>query len=330
VKVPAVVTVALGLCVSCVVPRQMIAAPDDLADYRAFRTARREGPRLAAAQAYLGRHPRGAWADEVRAEFESEEEAWFEAAKVSRSRARDYVVDLPRGPHADAARALLVLFDEHQSDFETLMLLADARRTGATLDYEASRRRHASDLLLAEVGALADPATWGARLDSPPPALAGALRGDVPVTWGAATRPRRDDTLFFVLPTPQGVQARVLTASLQPVLDGSRIVQGIVQGEDLFVLWSESLLVRVLDPTSAADRALAATTVTDVLAGAFEAATPAARCASTPSAGELFARACDGWTVSVRMGREQGEVDVIDVVGPRPKAADRAPRPGMR
>jgi hypothetical protein len=325
-----VLAVALGLSAGCVVPRQMIAAPDDLADYRAFRTARREGRRLAAAQTYLARHPHGAWVDEVRTSFESEEEAWFEAAKVSRSRARDYVVDLPEGPHAEAARALLVLFDEHQSDFETLMLLADARRTGATLDYEASRRRHVSDLLLAEVGALADPATWGSRLDAPPPALAGALRGDVPATWGAATRRRRDDTLFFVLPTPQGVQARVLTASLDLVLDGGRVVQGIVQGEDLLVLWAESLLVHVLDPTSATDRALAAKTVTDVLAGAFEAAIPAARCASTPSAGEILARACDGWTVSVRMGREQGESDVIDVVGPRPKLADRAPRPGMR
>jgi len=330
VKRVAAALLTLGLCAGCVVPRQMMAAPDDLADYRAFRTARREGKRLAAAQAYLQRHAHGAWADEVRATFEREEEAWFQAAQVSRSRARDYVVDLPDGPHAEAARALLVLFDEHQSDFDTLVLLADARRTGAMLDYEGSRRRRVSELLLAEVGALADPATWGSRLDSPPPALAGALRGDVPATWGAATRPRRDDTLFFVLPTPQGIQARVLASSLELVLDGGRIVQGIVQGEDLFVLWAESLLVRILDPTSAADRALAATTVTDVLAGAFEAAIPAARCASAPQPGEILTRACDGWTVSVRMGREQGEVDVIDVVGPRPKAVDRAPRPGMR
>lgn len=318
----------------CVVPRQMLAAPDDLADYRAFRTAKAEGKRLAAAQRYLARHTHGTWADEVRAAFDLEEEAWFEAAKVSRSRARDYVVDLPDGPHADAARSLLVLFDEHQADLDTLMLLADARRTEATLDLESSRRRHATEVLLAEAGALADPATWGASLDAPPPALATALRGEVASTWGGATRSRRDETFFFVLPTPQGSQARAMAWTFDLVLDRGRVVQGLVQGEDLFVLWSEALLVRVLDPTSAADRALAAATVVDVLSGAFESAVPAARCAARPSgASELLSRACDGWVVSARMGREQGEADVIDVVGPRPKVAppaNRAPRPGMR
>ena len=321
----------LATCLAgCAVPHQMMAAPDDLADYRTFCLARREGKRLAAAQVYLDHHPHGAWSDEVRAAFESEEEAWFESAKTSRSRARDYVVDLPGGPHAEAARSLLVLFDEHQADIDTLLLLAEARRTNAKLDAEASRRRHVSDVLLTEVGALADPATWGSRLDAPPPALAAALRGDAPRTWGAEVRTRRDETFFFVLPTPQGVQARELGASLELVLDRDRVVQGIVQGEDLFALWAESLLVRVLDPTRTADRALAAATVSDVLSGAFEAATPSSRCATPPSPGEILARACGGWTVSVRMGREQGEVDVVDVVGPRPKPADRAPRAGMR
>jgi hypothetical protein len=328
-------TAALVLAVTgtpaCVVSKQMLAAPDDLADYRAFRTAKTEGKRLAAAQRYLAKHAHGAWGEEVRATFDAEEEAWFEAAKASRSRARDYVIDLPEGPHADGARALLVLFDEHQADLDTLMLLADARRTEATLDLETSRRRHATEVLLAEVGALADPTTWGASLDAAPPALATALRGDVPTTWGGATRARRDDTFFFVLPTPQGSQARVLTWAFDLVLDRGRVVQGLVQGEDLFVLWSEALLVRVLDPTSAADRALAASTVLDVLSGAFEAAVPAARCTGRPSGpAELMARACDGWVVSVRMGREQGEADVVDVVGPRVRTADRAPPAGMR
>jgi hypothetical protein len=309
----------LGALAGCAVPRQMLATPDDLRDYREFRRAAHEGRRLAMAQRYLARHPQGAWAAEVRPLFETEEEAWFEAAKSSRTRAREYVIDLPDGPHADGARALLVLFDEHQGDVETLTLLADARRTAATLDYESARRKHVTDEMLAALAALLDPATWGARLDSPPPSLASALRGEVPVTWGAATRARHDDRLFYVLPTPQGSQARAVDVSLQLVLDRGRVVQGLVEGEDLFVSWSEALLVRVLDPNRPADRELAAATVVDVLSGALEATLPAARCARPAVGADRLVRACGGWAVSVRMGAEAGEVDVIDVVGPRAK-----------
>jgi hypothetical protein len=326
---------------ACVVSRQMLASPSDLEDYRAFRTAAHKGRRLAAAQRYLVRHPEGVWVEEVRTIFEAEESAWFEAAQSSRARAREYVVDLPEGPHAAAARALLVLFDEHQDDFDTLVLLADARRTAAGLDYETERRKRVTDVLLQKLSALLDPATWGAALDAPPPALAAALRGEVPLTWGAAaSAARRDDTLGFVLPTLKGAEARVLTVSLELELRGPsvpkgpgaaaagrmpdggragavRVVQGRLEGEDLFVLWSEAILTRVLDATAASDRELARTTMADLLAGAFEARLPAARCAAKPKEGEVLVRACDGWSVSVRMGAEQGEIDVIDVVGPQ-------------
>src|SRR5208283_3180712 len=99
--------IALGLgclaCAGCGVSKQMFANPGDFADYRAFRSAAQEGTRLSRAQQYLRRHPDGAWADEVRASFEVEEPTWFEGAKASRERARDYVVDLPHGPHVQAA-----------------------------------------------------------------------------------------------------------------------------------------------------------------------------------------------------------------------------------
>jgi len=52
---------------------------------------------------------------------------------------------------------------------------------------------------------------------------------------------------------------------------------------------------------------------------ALEATLPAARCARPAAGGDLLVRTCDGWAVSVRMGAEAGELDVIDVVGPRPK-----------
>lgn len=327
-RVARLLAFAALLGTGCVVPKQMLAAPSDLDDYRAFRTAAHEGRRLYQAQRYLEKHPHGAWVDEVRAAFETEEEAWFEQAKTSRARAREYLVDLPDGPHAEAARALLVLFDEHQSDIDTLELLAATRRTGAMLDYESGRRKRVSDVILEELAALLSPDTWGARLDAPPPALAGALHGEVSHTWGGAPRVQRQDQLFFVLPTPQGVQARVADVGFQIFLTGGRIREGAVAGDDLFVRWAEAILVRVLDASKPADRDLAATTVKDVLGGALEATLPEARCAQKPRPDEILARACDGWTVSVHMGTEAGTGDFIDVHGPL--QADRAPSAGMR
>jgi len=311
---------------ACSVPRQMLAAPGDLADYRAFRMAAREGARLAFAQRYLERHPRGAWADEVRAAFDGEEAAWFEAAKTSRARARDYVVDLPDGPHAEAARALLLLFDEHEADLDTLELLAAVRRTAATLDVETARRRHVTDLLLADVAALLDPAAWGARLDDLPTPLAAAMRGEAPRTWGGAPPAHHDDRLFFVLPTPHGAEARALNVRLQLWLEDGRVAEGVIEGDDLIVRWAEALEGRVLDAGDPSDRRAAAAAVSEVLSGALEASLPAGRCSAPGGPAVVLARACDGWSVVLRMGAQARAEDAVDV---RRKLV-RAPAPGMR
>jgi hypothetical protein len=300
----------------------MLASPDDLADYRAFRTASRQGPRLARAQIYLERHPRGAWVDEVQSTFDAEEPAWFESAKTSRSRARTYLVELPRGPHADAARALLVLFDEHQGDVETLELLAEARRTSALLDEESAKRRRVGEIVLQELAALLDPPTWGARLDAPPPALADVLRGAVRRSWGGATRAWRADQLFFVVPTPAGVQSRLAELKFQLWVEGGRIARGVIQGSDLFARWVEAMQLRLLEPSRQTDRATAAQAVADVLGGAVEAQLPSARCTPKEPPADwtvIFARDCDGWSVVARTAERDGDDDTIEVRGPQPQ-----------
>ena len=307
----------------CAVPKQMLAATDDFADYRAFRVAAQEGIRLSRAQAYLKRHPTGAWADEVRSVFEAEEPAWFEAAKTSRSSARDYIVDLPHGPHAEAAHALLGLFNERESDLDMIQLLAESRYTAALLDLQSARRKRVGELVLEELAALLDPETPGAKLDDPPDALAAVLNGPIRRTWGKdVSSSVREDELYFTLPTPQETDARVAKVKLSLALDHKRVVAGRIEGEDLFVRWAEANEVRVLDATAASDRAAAARDVADVLGGALEARLPASRCATPPHRGEIVARACDGWHASAHMAARPGEVDVI--------AVGSAPTAGMR
>jgi hypothetical protein len=322
----------------------MFARPSELAAYRSFRTADHEGLRLARAQAYLEQFPSGAWANEVRAVFEVEEPQWFEAAQTSRARARAYLVDLPQGPHADAARALLLLFDEHQEDLDTVQLLSDARRTAAMLDAESTRRRRLGDLVLEELAALLDPSTWGAHPDAPPPSLGRVLRGSVRRTWGAAPRAWRSDELFFVVPTPEGAQARVADVRFHLTLERDRVASGVIGGHELFFRWAEAMDMRTYDPTSAADRVRVASIIADVLGGALEGTLPTGRCGAKAKGEQtIVARACDGWVMTANMaggkasaaprrevpplGLGDGE-DTIEVRGP--SQLDRAPAPGMR
>ena len=303
---------------SCAVPSQILAEPADLADYRIFRAAAYEGARLALAHQYIDRHPHGIWADEVRGVFDVEEPAWFELAKTSRWRARAYLIDMPWGPHADAARALLDLFERgHPEGVETLELMAKAQLMEATLDAESATRKRVGELVLEELAALLDKTTWSARLDAPPATLEGVLRGPAPSTWGwggTKLASERTDAVFFVVPTPGGPLTRDVEVRFQLKLERGRVTQGTIQGADLFVRWAEAMQGQMFDTDSAGDRTTAASQIVEVLRGALEAQLPAVRCRVKPiGRGGILTRACDGWLASARMGSRTGDTDVIEV-----------------
>jgi hypothetical protein len=309
--------VALLLAASaCDVGRQLASDPADLADYRAYRTAEREGARLARAQHYLDLHPGGSWAKEVRAEFEAEEPPFFEKAKTSESRAVEYVVDLPRGPHADAARTLLQQYVVHADDFETTKLLQESRHTAALLDRASTARARVGEHVMAGVAALLDSDVYGARLDQAPLALRRILGGDARTTWGGAWAMQSDAALPFVVPTPAGATDRVVNVEISVHADRGRIVEGRVWGPDLFVRWAEAETIKPLDESDSRARGEAATFVKEILSGAFESVAPAARCATREARGELLVRVCDGWTLRVEMGEFAGAPDVVFVRGP--------------
>jgi hypothetical protein len=312
----AVCATLLWPLVGCAVGRSLWTSSDDLQDYRAFRTSGHESVRLARALRYLARHPKGAWADEVRRAFGEEEPRYFERASESRAGTSEYVTDLPHGPHADAAIALLTAFDTHIEDIATAKLLASARRTEARLEL-ASRGRHAlGEAILGDVAALLEPGLYGAPGDELPYPVRRALGGLAPPTWGSP-EPIRNDDYFYVIPTRLVRESRVASLELRVVVAHGVAVLGRVSGPDLFVHWDEADEVLSRDPTDPRDRARAAAHAADQLDGALEARLPAERCRVASSAPrDVLVRRCDGWEVVVTIGKKAGDEDAIVVKGP--------------
>jgi hypothetical protein len=307
----------------CAAFEQMIAGDDDLADYRAFRSAAHEGARLASAQRYVERHPHGQWADEVKAVFEREEAAYYEAAKDSTRAAFEYLVNLPHGPHADAARAIIDTDERALRNAALERVAEESRKMRLMLADARVRRRKVRERILRDVSLLLDPSIYGAAPGLAPAALRAELAGaQTTIAWIA---PHREDTLFFEVPTPPapneervplGKDARAITIDLDLVVAKGVVASGRVSGADMFVLWAEADRAHPLDPNDATARSEAAEHVAALLTGALEATTPTDKCAGRETRQQgrvIFTRSCDGWVVRATMGARGGSSDEIVV-----------------
>ena len=310
----------------CAALRPITASSEDLADYRAFRVAANEGTRLARAQRYVEAHPQGAWVNDVRAAFDAEEPPFFEASTTTRERTREYLIALPSGPHASAAVALLTAFDRRVEDEASARIVREARRTEATLEHASEQRRLVGETILGWLAALLDPNVYDARIDEAPPLLHRALAGTGHPTWGAIA-PRHEADLFFSLPTRPERESRLVTLTLSLKTQSDLVVEGRIEGADLFVRWNEADDMRAKDPTNEADRRAAAAHARDLLAGALEARFPERRCdARDPRDPALIARACDDWSATVRMADSPGGTDAITIRGPHRAPVFSPPR----
>lgn len=306
----------LGLGAGCASATRLVAPSDDYADYRRVRLAVTMGARLRAAEDYLRDRPTGAFAEEIRSLWATDEPHFFEMAKESREGTIEYLIALPRGPHAVAATSLLAAWDTRIEEGEGAALLRDARRTEALLAGAAIQRQAVSDAIFDALRALADVNVYGRSLDDAPRPLRRFLTGAEGPTWGRMPeRTTRD--LFFVVPSQLERESRlaVLTLSVR-VVDGL-VRGGRVSGPDLFVHWLEADSMVALDPTNPEHRVRADRHAGERLDGFFEALLPKQRCSVNTDAREgeaLLVRECDGWTLSVTLSRVGAEGDSITLV----------------
>ncbi len=318
----AVVAFVLALA-GCASLRTVTAPPADLEDYRAFRVAAYEGTRLARAKRYLERHPDGVFADEVRQAFDTEEPRFFEKAQASREGARRYLADLPDGPHAGAAVALLTALESDMQDAELRDIARKARLDDARLESAAVQRRAVPEAILGAVGVFLDEGAYGAPRDEGPPALRKLLLGETPPTWGRAPA-RREEDLFFLLPTRPERESRLLTLVIETEESDGVVTGGRISGADMFVRWAEADQIVKLDAAAADDRTEAQVHAQARLEGALERRFPSGTCQDLRRDRELIHRACGGWEAVVVAGAKAGDDDAILVRGPAARARKAA------
>jgi len=310
-----VAALALSGIAGCTALRPLTAGSGDLADYRAFRVAAAPGTRLARAKKYLDQHPTGAFAEEVRAAWEDEEPRYFERAQASREGARRYLADLPDGPHAVAALALLTALESTMQDAELRDIARRVQYEDAKLEAAAVQRRAVGEAILGAVGVLLDEDVYGVPRGDGPPALRTLMMGRTTSTWGAVPAHREED-LYFLLPTRPTRESRLVTLEITLSERDGVVTGGTVGGADMLVMWAEADQIVKLDPAASEDRTEAQVHAMDRLGGALERRFPAAECADSRSDRELYHRACNGWEVVVVPGAGAGAKDSIVVRGP--------------
>ena len=309
----------------CATFKPMIAGSGDVEDYRAFRVAGAEGTRLARAQKYLARHPKGAFAEEVRAVYDDEEPRFFEASQATQEGARRYLVDLPDGPHAAAALALLTALGSNMQEAELSDVARRVRYEDAKLESAAVQRRAVGESILGAIGVLLDEHVYGVPRTEGPATLRALMSGRSGSTWGTVPRHREED-LYFLLPTRPERESRLFTLEITLAEQDGVVVGARIEGSDMLVLWAEADQIVKLDPSAQEDRTEAQVHAMDRLGGAFESRFPEATCPDERTARELYHRACNGWEVVVLPGGQAGAKDAIIIRAP----SNAARKPGDR
>ena len=256
----------------------------------------------------------GAFAEEVRGAFDEEEPRFFEASQATHEGARRYLADLPDGPHAGAALALLTALGTSMQDAELRDIARRVRYEDAKLESAAVQRRAVGEAILGAVGVLLDEAVYGVPRTDGPPALRTLMTGRTGSTWGTVPA-RREEDLYFLLPTRPDRESRLVTLEVTLAEVDGVVTGGRIEGADMLVLWAEADQIVKLDPSASEDRTEAHVHAMERLGGAFERRFPEATCPDARAGAELYHRGCDGWEVVVLSGTRAGEKDAIIVRG---------------
>lgn len=235
----------------CNAAKVFVASPSDYGDYRRIRLADRLDDRLAAAAAYLERHPDGRYVKRVERYLRRAEPVYFKVRRRSAKGLSAYLRSLPRGTNQKLAVAELVRRRRQGGESLAEQL---ARRTQLRLDAEATGRGVVAALSARWVRSLLDLRNWGVPLSQAQPEFLVPYRVALPQPrcraagegWVCVKALRGQ----FVVAGRDGNQAQQLKMDLHLSLDARwRLQRAQLRGRSIFSRWFEAKTNRVYRAT---------------------------------------------------------------------------------
>jgi hypothetical protein len=311
-------TAALG-ALGCGSLSSYTASPDDYAAYRSTRVAPSFEARLQAASTYLERFPKGEFEPEVRAYFERAEPVFFAVKKGSIAGLELYLRLLPKGPHGADALAEIKRLRQARTEAEEL---TGATKLGARLSILAAGRARVRTEVEAWIRRFLDRAAWERPLVEAPDELIVAWRLALPEPVcgppdeGDPPSIARRCSKLMELPYtvvgeggPEELQATIEIALTEDA--AGRPLSVSIGGPDLFLRIEETVLARAASRDDKSARLRGASRVVEMARRQFQARVSEDPACKKPAASPALLRlACQGFSVSVRMGLE-GEDDTI-------------------
>jgi hypothetical protein len=274
--------------------------------------------RLSAASKYLDAYPKGRFADEVRASFAREERDFYDAKSQTAPGLEWYLMVLPHGPHASEASLRLSDFEARAKVQRKDLLLSQAKTIEARLAAAQASRHAAVDTLTAWIGSIALVRSWGEATWHLPGETLLSLRGWPDPAKCNDRRCSRTQSLEFQVPvTGGGLEDRAATMDFIVTIEAGGVDRIEVRGPELFSRLFEASRGIPLDPDRERARAEAVGFALDLVGGAFESVTPAARCDRPIRPPVVMSRKCDGWSIDVTIGDTPADDDIVSVRGPK-------------
>lgn len=307
--------VAIGLA-GCAPAARLIGDP---AEYRAYRETRARyttEQRLVAATKYLEAYPEGAYAGEVRARFEVEEAAFYDAQSKTSDDLEWYLHVLPDGPHAQQAHLTLsqTSLQEHAEAHDEL--LTAGRNQERRLKRASRSRTDVTDTFNRWVTAFSTVTSWG----RPTSALPGDMTSDFrrPPDAGRCNDIvcTRVEAIPFQVPIAGGgLDERAAVYEVLFTLDNGGVRMLTLRGPALFSRVFEASRGKPVEPDEQTARAEAVSYALDLVGGTFEATLPEKACAQPIDPPTLLKRSCGGVTLTVKIGDDPSQDDVVQLEG---------------
>ncbi|WP_437339222.1 hypothetical protein [Sorangium sp. So ce394] len=309
---------ALSVLSGCASRPALLASHDDYAAYRATRVSRTLEGRLAAASAYLERHPEGAFAAEVRAYLARAEPVYYAAKRGTAAGLAAYLATLPRGAfREDATRRLRALVRERSAGD---LLSRAARETDAQLSRQRAERARVREELAAWLRRFLGREAWGRPLAEAPAevivpfSLTLPAPRCAPAGEGAAVCAKRI-ALPFVVNAGGESAPRQAEIEISVLGDAAgRPIEVAIRGPDLFTRLEEARSAREVAPDDPEGRIGGIALAVELARGAF-----AARVSGDPSCGRqveapvVLHLECEGARLVARAASEAGEDDAVTI-----------------